>query len=68
MNLAKPDEAIFRLPAERIGLPVEDCFFIDDAHPNVVAAREVGMSAYHFVGTDYTGLQEALRVSGYRWS
>ena len=67
VNLAKPDPAIFTLAAERIGLPPEDCFFIDDLPRNVEAARGVGMSAYNFVGRDYEGLQSALREAGYSW-
>jgi putative hydrolase of the HAD superfamily len=48
VGLAKPDHAIYRLAAERLGLPVEECLFIDDTERNVVAAREVGMAAIHF--------------------
>ncbi len=48
VGLAKPDPAIYRLAAERLGLPVEECLFIDDAERNVTAAREVGMTAVHF--------------------
>ena len=48
VNLAKPDERIYRLAAERLGLPPEECVFIDDLDRNVDAARAVGMSAIHF--------------------
>jgi len=48
VGLAKPDERIYRLAAERLSLPVEECVFIDDAERNVRAAREVGMKAIHF--------------------
>ena len=48
VGLAKPDYAVYRLTAERLGLPPEECVFIDDAEPNVVAAREVGMTAVHY--------------------
>jgi putative hydrolase of the HAD superfamily len=48
VGLAKPDHAIYRLAAERLDLRVEECLFIDDAEPNVTAAREVGMAAVHF--------------------
>jgi HAD superfamily hydrolase (TIGR01509 family) len=67
VDLAKPDAAIFHLAAERIGLAAKSCFFIDDQPRNVEAARSVGMLAYNFVGSDYGGLQEALRAAGYRW-
>ncbi len=66
VGLAKPDPAIYRLAAERIGVPAERCFFIDDVAANVEAARGTGMTAHQFVG-DYAALHEALRAAGYRW-
>ena len=48
VGMAKPDHRIYRLAAERLELPVEECLFTDDAERNVEAAREVGMSAVHF--------------------
>ena len=48
VGMAKPDPQVYRLAAERLGLPVDECLFIDDAERNVKAAREVGMSAIHF--------------------
>jgi len=48
VGMAKPDHRIYRLAAERLGLPVAECVFIDDAERNVTAAREVGMAAVHF--------------------
>lgn len=66
VGLAKPDPAIYRLAAERIGLPEAACFFIDDLDENVAAARSVGMRAHYFRG-DYTALHTALRAAGYDW-
>lgn len=48
VGLAKPDHRIYRLAAERLRLPMEECVFIDDAKRNVEAAREVGMAGVHF--------------------
>ena len=48
VGIAKPDHRVYRLAAERLGLPAEECLFIDDAERNVTAAREVGMAAVHF--------------------
>jgi putative hydrolase of the HAD superfamily len=47
VGLAKPDPAIYRLAAARLGLPPEACLFVDDAEENVEAARQVGMAAVH---------------------
>jgi 2-haloacid dehalogenase len=55
-GLIKPDPAIFRLLAERHGLAVEECLFVDDVPANVEGARAVGMRAHHFVAP------EALRA------
>ena len=65
-GLAKPDPAIYRLAAERVGVPIGRCFFIDDLAENVEAARAAGMTAHQFRG-DYAALHEALRAAGYRW-
>jgi FMN phosphatase YigB (HAD superfamily) len=43
--MAKPIAAIFRLAAERLGLPPEACVFVDDWDQNVEAARALGMTA-----------------------
>jgi putative hydrolase of the HAD superfamily len=48
VGMAKPDLAIYRLAAERLGLRAEECLFVDDAEANVSAAREAGMTAVHF--------------------
>jgi putative hydrolase of the HAD superfamily len=48
VGLAKPDPAIYRLAADRLGLTPGACVFVDDAEPNVAAAETVGMRAIHF--------------------
>lgn len=48
VGMAKPDHAVYRLAAERLGLPPEECLFIDDFDHNVKAAQEVGMIGVHF--------------------
>ena len=45
VGMAKPVPAIFRLAAERLGLPPEACVFVDDWDQNVAAARALGMAA-----------------------
>ena len=44
----KPEPRIYELTLERIGMPAEACLFIDDLHPNIEAAKALGMSAVHF--------------------
>jgi putative hydrolase of the HAD superfamily len=50
VGMRKPEPAIYELTVERIGggLGAADCLFVDDVEPNVVAARELGMTAIHF--------------------
>jgi epoxide hydrolase-like predicted phosphatase len=50
VGLRKPDPAIFRLAAERLGLEVGQCAFVDDIDRNVHAAAELGMHAVHHTG------------------
>jgi len=47
-GMAKPEPAIYRLAAGRLGLAPEACVFVDDHEPNVVAAEQVGMRALLF--------------------
>lgn len=44
VGLRKPDPAIFRLAAERVGLEPSDCVFVDDLDLNIVAAERLGMA------------------------
>ena len=48
-KLAKPDPAIYALAARRFGYPPGAMLFIDDNEANVIAARECGWNAHHFV-------------------
>lgn len=43
VGLAKPDERIYRLSAQRLDMDPEDCLFIDDNSSYCVGARLVGM-------------------------
>jgi putative hydrolase of the HAD superfamily len=56
VGLRKPDEAIYRLAAERIGVPPARCAFLDDSPVNVAAAEATGMRGV-VVGAD---LDEAI--------
>ncbi|HLE52379.1 MAG TPA: HAD family phosphatase [Anaerolineales bacterium] len=48
VELVKPDPRIYRLFLERIGRTAEECLFIDDSEPNVVAADQLGFKAIRF--------------------
>jgi putative hydrolase of the HAD superfamily len=64
-GIAKPEAAIYRRAAERLGLPPGACVFVDDSDVNVAAAEAVGMRAILFRvdrGDDLAGLLAATGV------
>jgi epoxide hydrolase-like predicted phosphatase len=64
VGLHKPQPEIFRLGAERIGLPPEECVFVDDLRENCAGAEAVGMTAVLHRGAARTlpRLEELLGV------
>lgn len=62
-KLLKPDPELYRRLFPRFGLAPGQCFFIDDLHLNVEAARWCGMQAFHYQN-DISRLRAALRQSG----
>lgn len=61
-QVAKPDPRIYRIAAERIGLPAEQLVFVDDRADNVEAAEALGMHGVVF--TDAVALVGRLRALG----
>jgi len=47
VGMRKPEERIFALAIDRIGLSPQECVFVDDIERNVVAARELGFVTVH---------------------
>lgn len=43
VGLRKPEPEIYRLAAERLGVPPAHCVFVDDLAPNIRGAAAVGM-------------------------
>ena len=58
VGLRKPHAAIFELALERLGLPADRVLFIDDAEPNVLGARDVGLQG--LLHADATTTRAAL--------
>jgi glucose-1-phosphatase len=46
----KPDPAIFRAVAERLGVSPAECLFVDDKLHNAKGASKAGMTGVHFTG------------------
>jgi putative hydrolase of the HAD superfamily len=63
VGLNKPDPEIFRLGAERVALPPEECVFVDDLQENCDGAEAVGMTAILHRGAEGT-VPELERLLG----
>jgi epoxide hydrolase-like predicted phosphatase len=50
----KPQPEIYRMGAERVGLPPEECVFVDDLRENCAGAEAVGMTAVLHRGSEST--------------
>ena len=58
VGMRKPDERIYRLTCERIGVDPTAAVFVDDNRDNVDAARAVGMEAVHFGDDPWVAIDE----------
>lgn len=54
VGLRKPDPEIYALAAHDLGVPPEQCVFVDDIALNVRGAVAAGMVGVHHVDTDQT--------------
>ncbi len=52
VGMRKPEPGIYALTLERLGLPGEECVFIDDLEVNCEAAREHGITPIRFETTE----------------
>ena len=63
VGVNKPEPEIFRIGAEQLGVPPEECVFVDDLRENCEGAEAVGMTAILHRGADST-LPELERLLG----
>ncbi len=54
VGMHKPEPDIFRLAAVRVGIPPEECAFVDDLRENCEGAEAVGMTAVLHRGAEST--------------
>jgi epoxide hydrolase-like predicted phosphatase len=47
VGMRKPEERIFRLAADQLGLQPEQCVFVDDVEGNITAAKALGFAVVH---------------------
>ena len=54
VGLHKPQPEIFELATQRVGLPPEECVFVDDLKENCAGAEAIGMTAILHRGAETT--------------
>jgi epoxide hydrolase-like predicted phosphatase len=64
VGIRKPDPAIYELAAERLGLPPEQCVFVDDLPGNLKPARAIGMATVVHRGDASATLAEVSELLG----
>lgn len=47
VGMRKPEERIFKLAVDRLGLSAAECVFVDDVEGNILAAQGLGMGTVH---------------------
>lgn len=57
VGLRKPDPAMYQRAIDIVGRPPERILFIDDRAENVAAAKNMGLAAVHFAGSDALRLE-----------
>jgi epoxide hydrolase-like predicted phosphatase len=63
VGLVKPDDRIYRLALERLGVTAEETVFIDDFSRNIEGARRLNIQAIHFKSSQQVlaELEEVLK-------
>jgi putative hydrolase of the HAD superfamily len=64
VGIRKPDPAIYELAAERLGLPPQECVFVDDLPGNLKPARAIGMATVVHRGDAAATLAEVSELLG----
>lgn len=66
VGMRKPEERIFRLATDRLGLAPAECIFVDDVEGNIVAARALGFGVVHHteLASTKARLAELLTATG----
>jgi putative hydrolase of the HAD superfamily len=64
VGMRKPEERIFALSLDRLGLAAGECAFVDDMEGNIVAARAIGLAAVHHSDPADTRAQLAAILAG----
>jgi len=52
VGYVKPEPEIYHIILEKIGMPAQDCLFIDDSLPNIKQANTMGFNTIHFASPE----------------
>jgi putative hydrolase of the HAD superfamily len=63
VGVRKPDPAIYRLAADKLGITPSRCVFVDDVAANLPPAAELGMATILYVDSSRT-IVELRRILG----
>jgi epoxide hydrolase-like predicted phosphatase len=63
VGMRKPSPEMYTLGAERIGVPPQECVFVDDLPFNLEPAQELGMAVVHHTDAEMT-VPELERLLG----
>lgn len=58
MGVRKPDPRIYEMALQDLGVPGDQCFFIDDLADNVAEARKWGIDAHQFIPENYAEIEK----------
>ena len=64
VGVRKPDPEIYELAVTGLGVPAQECLFIDDIEVNCVAARAAGMASVVFRDTDQAIVEIRAALAG----
>jgi putative hydrolase of the HAD superfamily len=67
VGMRKPEPGIFELAVDRMGLPADECVFIDDMAHNIVAAEQAGLVGIVHRTFDETAAELEALFPGAGW-
>lgn len=62
VGLIKPDQEIYKIMIEKLGVKAGECLFIDDSQENIEAAKKLGMQTIQF--KNKRSLEKELKTKG----
>jgi putative hydrolase of the HAD superfamily len=64
VGMRKPEPAIYELTLARLGVPADECLFVDDLEDNCAGARAVGMNVVRYVDAGQAAAEIRVALDG----